>query len=339
MKTTSRNLAFTLVELLVVVAIIGILIGLLLPAVQSVREATRRAACSNNLRQIALAGLNYESAHQTLPKNGYDTNGWNAWERMSASYKILPYLDQANLFDQFTLDGSVSFYDTKSGPMNVRLSIFVCPSQSRSAVSFSEDYWGGPGSNYGWCSGSSPYTTWYTAEGMNGIVNMNIENELKDCRDGLSNTVLLSELLSGTGNDGPAVFPYDIFYTGSNSLFDSIADKDFPTEAEITAIGQAAESPVDKRGNNGTLWAWYAPGHSMFNASCPPNWSFPSAGGGCCPGGGHDWGVGLIPARSEHPGGVNAALADGSVHFVSDIDTVTWQQVGHMSDGSISSIF
>ena len=86
--------------------------------------------------------------------------------------------------------------------------------------------------------------------------------------------------------------------------------------------------------NNGTLWAWYAFGHSAFNTAAPPNWEYPTVGGACCPGGAHDWDFAFIPARSFHYGGVNAGFVDGSVRFVNDsVGSRVWQQLGHVSDG------
>jgi hypothetical protein len=126
-----------------------------------------------------------------------------------------------------------------------------------------------------------------------------------------------------------------VFYAGDGP-FDSVADKDFPTEAELEAIGRAARSMAGGgfRGNNGGNWAWYAPAHSMFNAAAPPNWQYPTAGGDCCPGGGHDWINGILPPRSMHPSGVAALLGDGSVRFVSNtINLLTWQRLGARDDG------
>lgn len=330
---------FTLVELLVVIAIIGILIGMLLPAVQQIREAARRTSCANNMRQLALASLNYESAHQELPKNYYLVEGGNSWEALSAHYKLLPHVEQQNLYELFVVDGSMTFWDLKNDVMNTPVESFVCPSVSQRGPSMDQSYWGGPGSSYAWCSGSSSHTAWYSADTMNGLIHMTKEKTLADCTDGLSNTVLISEIISGTGSEVVATFPYDIFYTGSNTMFDALVDQDFPTQQEIDAIGEAAESPAGVRSNNGTLWSWYSPAHSMFNCSVPPNWSYPSTAGICCPGGGHDGYYGFIPARSFHAGGVNAGFGDGSVHFVRDtINTLTWQQVAHRNDGATASI-
>ena len=104
MNRNQRNkTGFTLVELLVVIAIIGILIGMLLPAVQSVREAARRTQCQNNLRQIGLACLNYESARQQLPPGVTDDDSSLIDANHTGFVFLLPFMEQANLFDQFDL--------------------------------------------------------------------------------------------------------------------------------------------------------------------------------------------------------------------------------------------
>ena len=92
-----KKRGFTLVELLVVIAIIGILIALLLPAVQSVREAARRTECMNNLRQIGLAVANYETAQQRFPPGWKSSTGWG-WMA-----QCLPFIEQGNVADQMDL--------------------------------------------------------------------------------------------------------------------------------------------------------------------------------------------------------------------------------------------
>lgn len=221
-----------------------------------------------------------------------------------------------------------------NGPMNVRLKTFLCPSSTKPPTR-TQVSWGGPGSNYGWCTGSRVQVVW-AGDAFNGIIAYQHQRRMKDVTDGLSNTLLASEFLAGRGiNAGEATYPFDIFYAGDGP-FNSVKNKDFATAAELTAIGTAAKSLAGGgfRGNNGGNWAWYAAGHSTLSTAAPPNWQYPTAGGACCPGGAHDWGNGVIPARSLHPGGVNAVMGDGSVRFVSNnIDLLTWQLTGSRNDG------
>ena len=322
---------FTLVELLVVIAIIGILIGMILPAVQSVREAARRTDCANRLRQHSLAVNNYESAFGEFPRNDNPSEQWSRWESLSAFYVILPFIEQQNLFDQIDRTGP---WGPVRQAMNQRVSAYLCPSNFQPAVSPEDDPWGGPGSNYGWCSGSSPHASvWITTE-WNGMIQQFKQVRLADVTDGTSNAILISELITGTGQP-EAMYPFNVFYTGTNSIFNGLDDIEFPTQEELDFIGTVSSFPVGAKGNNGTLWAWYAFGHSAFNAGAPPNWKYPSVGGFCCPGGAHDWDFGYIPARSFHPGGVNVGFGDGSTRFFRDsVAPLVWQRLAHVSDGN-----
>jgi prepilin-type N-terminal cleavage/methylation domain-containing protein/prepilin-type processing-associated H-X9-DG protein len=348
--------AFTLVELLVVIAIIGVLVALLLPAVQSAREAGRRMQCSNNLKQLALGMHNFHDTNGLFAFN-YQLIGVNAWEAASASYQILPFIEQANVHSQFKIpstakagqalgtapEGAVGdsamWSASWNGPMNTRLKTFICPSSTK-APTRSQVSWGGPGSNYGWCTGSRTQVVW-AGDSFNGIIAYQHQRRIKDVTDGLSNTVLASEFLPGRGlNSGTATYPFDVFYAGDGP-FNSVKNKDFATQAELDTIGNAAKnlSGGGFRGNNGGNWAWYAAGHSTFSTAAPPNWRFPTAGGNCCPGGAHDWGNGIIPARSIHPNGVNAAFGDGSVRFISNnVDLLAWQYAGSRNDGISSNL-
>jgi prepilin-type N-terminal cleavage/methylation domain-containing protein/prepilin-type processing-associated H-X9-DG protein len=340
-----RRVGFTLIELLVVIAIIAILIGLLVPAVQKVREAASRGQCQNNMKQLALAMHNYHGANKKFPKNAYGgIDGrapWNSWENFSANYKLLPYIEQAPLYALFSF--SVSFGTNANGtnaPMQQQLSIFLCPS----APSYNRpntSVWNGPGCNYAWCSGSSLYTGQAGSTRFNGMIDIYNEHRIAEVTDGTSNTIFLSEVLSGTALSGGSIsYPYDIFYAGSDNLFNSVVDKNFATPAEVTAIGSASLAAKNGLGNNGSLWAWYAHGDTLFNTSAPPNWQYPSSGGSCCPGGAQDWGVGIIPPRSKHTGGVNAAMGDGSVRFITDsVDPLTFQRLGNMKDGGVLGDF
>jgi prepilin-type N-terminal cleavage/methylation domain-containing protein/prepilin-type processing-associated H-X9-DG protein len=327
---------FTLIELLVVIAIIAILIGLLLPAVQKVREAAARAKCSNNLKQLAIAMHSYHDANNKFPRNYYQQVGGNVWEATSANVPLLPYIEQAPLFTQFEAN-KTNWSVTYNTLMNTRVQTFICPSAPTMNRTIG---WTGPGCNYGWSTGSSVETVWGGTR-FNGWIAYQNDRKMSDISDGLSNTLMVADMLPGKGdNNSPGKYPYDVFYT-NNGLFTSVANKDFPSLTELNNIGTAAKSsPSGVRGNNGGMWAWYAAYHSTLNTAAPPNWQYPSAGGDCCPGGAHDWGYGILPPRSAHTGGVNAALGDGSVRFIRDsVDILTYQRVGNGRDGGVLGDF
>ena len=321
--------AFTLIELLVVIAIIAILIGLLLPAVQKVREAAARNQCTNHLKQITLAMHAYHDGNGKFPKNANGTFA-QAYEKLSATYKILPYMEQTPLYNQFVETGT---WGTNNAANGTKIPNLICPSAEPYGGTLNIGGWSGPGVNYAWCSGSSVQTAWSTPT-TNGIFNNSAEIRMADIKDGQSNTIIAAEILSGNGNNTTGVYPNNIMYT-ADALFTSIVNKNFPTVAELNTIGNSAKtSPTGTRGNIGSMWSWYAHGQSLFNTSAPPNWELPTAGGVCCPGGGHDWGWGIVPPRSYHTGGVNAAFADGSVKFINNtVDTLTFQKLGHRADG------
>ena len=211
-----RRLGFTLVELLVVIAIIGVLVALLLPAVQAAREAARRMRCTNNLKQLSLALHNYEDVYKTLPPAGINSN------QMSWLVMLLPYIEQRNLFDQFDFrQGAWNANSRIAIVRRVKIPVINCPSLSTPRDNFSLfdpaneadvsalHYYAvlGPiGPNA--FSGNAPYLQngidagfgFCAAQGAfgqaqaNGATVIPINNPLRGVTDGTSNTLLLGEM-------------------------------------------------------------------------------------------------------------------------------------------------
>lgn len=192
-----RRLGFTLVELLVVIAIIGILIGMLLPAVQQVREAARRTVCANNLSQVGLAIHNYEFAREHLPPGVINDKGPILTEEIGLHVgflvELLPYIEQRGIADNF--DKSIGTYaPANSAARNMSIPIYKCPSFP--------DVRGGPVpglTNYAGCHHAKE--TQIDADN-NGLLFLNSRVALADIYDGTSNTILVGEMLPTTDTLG-----------------------------------------------------------------------------------------------------------------------------------------
>ena len=191
----NQRTAFTLVELLVVVAIIGILISMLLPAVQQVREAARRVSCSNNIAQLGIALHNYEFGHEHLPPGVINPTGpilsQPIGQHVSFLVELLPYIEQSGIANRF--DKSLGTYAPANAPAREqKISLFECPSDYFSA------YDGTAGlTNYAGCHHSTEAPIDID---NNGLLFLNSEISYSDIHDGSSNTILMGEFLGDETN-------------------------------------------------------------------------------------------------------------------------------------------
>jgi prepilin-type N-terminal cleavage/methylation domain-containing protein/prepilin-type processing-associated H-X9-DG protein len=317
-----RRHGFTLVELLVVIAIIGILIALLLPAVQAAREAARRSQCTNQIKQLALAFHNYHDTHRKFPAYQYPVAGANSWEGHGAFTMILPYIEQRTVYDKvkFTVR-----WDDGTQPNATKIGTLICPSD----IAYPDQ--NRPGNNYVVCGGAR-VNLYDTGAPVNasGIFVRWRETGFNDIQDGSSNVIMLSELLKGDNNTSSLNLDRDF----TNQL-GSYTDQ-FPDQAQIESLGATCDTTAQtyQQINAGREWMASFPGMTSFNTVAPPNWKHIS----CCTGGGFGYACdrnGIVPPRSKHPGGVNVAMGDASVRFVSEtIDLLTWQRSGARADGN-----
>jgi len=307
--------AFTLVELLVVITIIGILISLLLPAVQAAREAARRLQCSNNLKQLGLAMHNYHSAHNVLP---FAASWWGCggWVKMT-----LPFIEQSALAATWDESASKSYCDEPNLTIcRMPISAHICPSDTPARSS-----WGGGNEalanfNYAVNLGN---TSVYRVSPLNGVVfreapfhyeedrvstKMRVFN-LGDIRDGTSNTLMLAEVRQGqptadsTHTDLRGLIWYG-HHAGITTL--EVPNTSVPDYVQGDFCGDAAVAAA--------LGMPCASESGQTTGSTPKN----------------------LSSRSCHSGGVNVALCDGSVRFVGNsINQTTWQNLGSSQDGQV----
>jgi prepilin-type N-terminal cleavage/methylation domain-containing protein/prepilin-type processing-associated H-X9-DG protein len=320
--------AFTLVELLVVIAIIGVLVGLVLPAVQSAREASRRAHCSNNVRQLSLAASNYVSTYDCFPL-GRNQSGEDVW---SAHARLLPYMEEAATFKR------INFNTTPGNAANAQVcqtvvNTFLCPSDNN-RMNFADpandnqypwaknNYRGNAGNDTGeWVSATNQ-------EQNNGIFLTAVQVRLCQITDGLSCTALFSEGVLGDVDDTNIETPGDWFRV---ELTNKTSAQVYQACLTVTPVSGAG-SQFSRAGRNWVRGNYVT---TRYNHIMPPN----TLSAVRCSSGNvksdqiNDNG-GATTASSRHPGGVNLSMADASVHFVSnDIDISVWQAIGSRNGG------
>ncbi len=230
------------------------------------------------------------------------------------------------MWDQ--IDWGASAY-AGSQPRDVKIASYLCPTdgpypdQNR------------PGLNYAVNAGSrrNIYSTGNPVPACGPFVRRR-ETTFAQIRDGTSNTILMSEILKGDHNNGVFTLERD-FSRQLPGGFDQLPDAATVESAGVSCDGVAAG---DHQSNAGRWWSCGFPGYGVCNTVAPPNWTHVT----CCAGGGFGMACdrhGIVPPRSLHPGGVNAATADGSVHFVSEtIDFKIWQYLGARAEGEAAQI-
>lgn len=318
---SASQAGFTLVELLAVIAIIGVLVGLLLPAVQAAREAARRTICSNRMKQLVLGIHTHVDTYQVLPAGSWNVPASATTWAASPYIQLLPFVERNDLYTVI-YSGSSSSLATVARPrsapeFNCPSDPTVYPSTSRHPSNFvfsKGDTFTQPGRTGGV---DNPYES----SDMRGLFNNNnYRLALKDVPDGLSSTIVLSEIvrptLSGGATPGMAAC-----HQCDQGVAWATVNNFSATSGPRTASSCFAKWRGSKFVEDNTvslLGAYRSPG--MHWSSGQQNyWSFCTVlapNGPSCTQGGTTFNQGIITPRSYHPNGVNAAMLDGSVWFI-----------------------
>ena len=324
---------FTLVELLVVIAIIGILVALLLPAVQMAREAARRTQCSNNLKQIGLALHNFEGTFKVLPPSWSLTQptGSGSVDGWSIHARLLPYLEQNNLASQidftqsYTLANNININGKFQRLSGARIPTYLCPSEIDDRPRFKNNQLYHYPLNYGANCGDWFVFNPSNLEGGRGAFFPVNQLPTGSYPDGMSNTLAFAEVKAWTP------------YLRNAGLTGNLIEPADPSQ--ICGLGGDF-----KRNTGHTEWVDGRVHQIGFTSTFTPNTKVPCNQSGITydvdwtnmqEGKSQDTSTyAAVTSRSYHPTGVNVLLMDGSTHFVSDsISIFAWRSLSTRNGG------
>ncbi len=306
MSKSKSRVGFTLVELLVVIAIIGILVGLLLPAVQAAREASRRMQCSNNLKQIGLGLHNYHGSYNSLPFAWGGTRPPSNSPGYSALSQILPYIEQTALHEQ--IDFARPLTDAfNTAARLTEVETFRCPSDLVNPQPLT-----GGATNY--MANVGNQHLWQDPLLQNGPFIRAKQLKFRDVLDGLSNTAAFAERMLTDGSNGMISLDSDVFLgSGSPATPDETIQMCYATD--VTTL--STQFPIFMGA------PWMNGQHVYLHVDVPNRRScgfYPTKA--------------TMPASSRHIGGAHMLRCDGSVQFITEsVDLKLWRAVGSRASG------
>lgn len=316
LPSSSTRRAVTLIELLVVVGIVGLLLVLLLPAVQAARESARRMQCTANLHQLGLALHSYHVDHNQFPSSLKDRNGFQ-WGFISPYGLLLPHIEQQVLFNSINFAfGAAESPETPTvenhTARRTKVNVLLCPSDGEPNHSV----------NYRFNRGRFAARPGSVYDGPFGI---GIIASSASVTDGLSHTAFMSERNAGDFILSSASRIRNVKYPTTSVLATPIS-----SDAEYIPLCLAAK-PDAWDGKSGRYWFYFGDMNTLYNHNGPPNDSRPSCGMGTS----RDWPpIGLFQPRSLHPGSVNVLFGDGHVEAILDsIAGPVWIAMGTYDSG------